>query len=221
MYSIYICSSSIIQKSSRTLLNSTTQLTAHQKTSLFLMENPSSSRHFSATIFLVTIFILISSSGLVTSDINQDKKECSAQLSEFTACLPFVGGKEKSPTATCCTNLKKEINKTRKCLCLIVKDRNDPGLGFVLNATLALSLPTVCHTPGNASDCPGNFPTLQGVYENNICSWKLESWKASVVLFSENKFSIFGNEIEVKKLLTIKRWCFKKLFIMYILIICS
>ncbi|KAJ4705515.1 protein YLS3-like [Melia azedarach] len=118
------------------------------------MENPSSSRHFSATIFLVTIFILISSSGLVTSDINQDKKECSAQLSEFTACLPFVGGKEKSPTATCCTNLKKEINKTRKCLCLIVKDRNDPGLGFVLNATLALSLPTVCHTPGNASDCP-------------------------------------------------------------------
>ncbi|KAK9290855.1 hypothetical protein L1049_009033 [Liquidambar formosana] len=92
--------------------------------------------------------------GGVSSDIAEDKKECADQLASLSTCLPFVGGNAKAPTSTCCTDLKKELDeKAQKCLCLLVKDRNDPNLGFKINATLALSLPSICHASANASNC--------------------------------------------------------------------
>ncbi|KAI8562052.1 hypothetical protein RHMOL_Rhmol03G0005100 [Rhododendron molle] len=33
--------------------------------------------------------------------------------------------------------------------------RNDPGLGFKINATLALTLPYICRAHANISHCPG------------------------------------------------------------------
>lgn len=90
---------------------------------------------------LFTVFI-ITSTGFVSTDFNQDKEECDDQLADFSACLPFVGGKAKSPTPTCCSNIRNEGSNTRKCL--LVKDRNEPSLGFkMMNATLALSLLSV------------------------------------------------------------------------------
>ncbi|XVE96167.1 hypothetical protein REPUB_Repub02eG0198300 [Reevesia pubescens] len=101
--------------------------------------------------FIVLILLML---GCVSSDLTKDKKECSNQLVALSTCIPFVGGKTKVPDSACCTNLKKQINQTKKCLCFLVADRNDPDLGFKVNATLALSLPSFCHAPSNASECP-------------------------------------------------------------------
>lgn len=115
------------------------------------MEKVASTVHVNTKV-LFTVFI-VTSAGFVSSDFNQGRKECGDQLADFSACLPFVGGKAKSPTPTCCSNITKEGSKTRKCLCLLVKDRNDPRHGFKMNATLALSLPSVRHAPAKVSDC--------------------------------------------------------------------
>lgn len=90
------------------------------------------------------------------SDDKQDKEECTEQLVGLATCLPYVGGNAKSPTPDCCSGLKQVLNTNKKCLCVIIKDRNDPDLGLTINVTLALGLPTVCHAPANVSQCPGN-----------------------------------------------------------------
>ncbi|ESR43171.1 hypothetical protein CICLE_v10013719mg, partial [Citrus x clementina] len=105
------------------------------------MEKVASTVHVNTKV-LFTVFI-VTSAGFVSSDFNQGRKECGDQLADFSACLPFVGGKAKSPTPTCCSNITKEGSKTRKCL-----------HGFKMNATLALSLPSVRHAPAKVSDCP-------------------------------------------------------------------
>ncbi|KAK9273419.1 hypothetical protein L1049_018229 [Liquidambar formosana] len=92
--------------------------------------------------------------GFGSSDIAQDKTECADQLVGLATCLPYVGGDSKAPTLDCCTGLKQVLNKSKKCLCILVKDRNDPSLGLKINATLALNLPTACHAPANISECP-------------------------------------------------------------------
>ncbi|KAH7661865.1 Bifunctional inhibitor/lipid-transfer protein/seed storage 2S albumin protein [Dioscorea alata] len=46
------------------------------------------------------------------------------------------------------------VEKSPKCLCVLIKDRNEPGLGFTFNVTRALSLPNVCRSSANISDCP-------------------------------------------------------------------
>ncbi|MFS7931866.1 putative plant lipid transfer protein/Par allergen [Helianthus anomalus] len=91
----------------------------------------------------------------VTSGANEkDKEECAEQLAGLATCLPYVGGNAKSPTPDCCSGLKQVLNTNKKCLCVVVKDRNDPDLGLTINVTLALGLPTVCHTPANITKCP-------------------------------------------------------------------
>lgn len=90
------------------------------------------------------------------SDDKQDKEECTEQLVGLATCLPYVGGNAKSPTPDCCSGLKQVLSTNKKCLCVIIKDRNDPDLGLTINVTLALGLPTVCHAPANVSQCPGN-----------------------------------------------------------------
>jgi hypothetical protein len=46
------------------------------------------------------------------------------------------------------------LQSSRKCLCVLVKDKDDPNLGLKLNVTKALGLPAVCNVPANISDCP-------------------------------------------------------------------
>ncbi|CAF2059442.1 hypothetical protein Bca4012_099834 [Brassica carinata] len=92
----------------------------------------------------------------VRSDLNQDIKGCQDSMSDLYSCLPFVTSKAKAPDSTCCTTLKEKINKgqTKRCLCTLVKDRDDPGLGFKVDANRAMSLPSTCHVPANISQCP-------------------------------------------------------------------
>lgn len=90
------------------------------------------------------------------ADSSKDKDECTSQITGLASCLPYVEGEGKTPAPDCCDGLKTLLNTNKKCLCLIIKDRNDPDLGGIqINVTLALGLPTVCNAPANISKCPG------------------------------------------------------------------
>lgn len=92
------------------------------------------------------------------AESSKDKEECTEQLAGLATCLPYVGGEAKAPTPDCCSGLKQVLKNNKKCLCVIIKDRNDPDLGGLqINVTHALSLPTVCNAPANVSKCPGTF----------------------------------------------------------------
>uniref|UniRef100_A0A6N2MQD5 Bifunctional inhibitor/plant lipid transfer protein/seed storage helical domain-containing protein n=1 Tax=Salix viminalis TaxID=40686 RepID=A0A6N2MQD5_SALVM len=103
---------------------------------------------------MVSSIVLLMVFNFVFSDLDADKRECNEQVASLSACLPFVAGDTEVPAPTCCGRLRGEINKSQKCLCILVKDRNEPNLGFKINATLALSLPSICHAPANVSACP-------------------------------------------------------------------
>jgi hypothetical protein len=122
---------------------------------------------------MVSSIVVLMMFNFVFSDLAADKRECNEQLASLSACLPFVGGDTKVPTPACCSGLRQEISKTEKCLCILVKDRNEPDLGFKINATLALSLPSICHAPANVSACPGtsktnDFLTLTYMFQANL-----------------------------------------------------
>ncbi|EEF50235.1 lipid binding protein, putative [Ricinus communis] len=109
--------------------------------------------------------------GFAMADADKDKEECAEQLVGLATCLPYVGGNAKSPTPDCCTGLKEVLKNNKKCLCVVIKDRNDPDLGLKINVTLALGLPTVCHATANVSQCPAllhlapNSPDAQVFYQ--------------------------------------------------------
>ncbi|KAF7147891.1 hypothetical protein RHSIM_Rhsim03G0004300 [Rhododendron simsii] len=105
-----------------------------------------------ATIILAVVLLI---GAHVSSDIVEDKRECQDQLVGLAPCLNYASGDIKTPSPTCCTELRQKYNSTERCLCLLVKDRNDPGLGFKINGTLALTLPYICHAHPNISHCPG------------------------------------------------------------------
>ncbi|KAK4591636.1 hypothetical protein RGQ29_016176 [Quercus rubra] len=63
-------------------------------------------------------------------------EECAHQLVGLATCLPYVG----------------VLKDNKKCLCVIIRDRNDPELGLQINVTLALGLPSVCHAPAKLID---------------------------------------------------------------------
>ena len=84
-------------------------------------------------------------------DAAKDTEECAQQLVGPATCLPYVGGQAKAPTPECCTGLKQVLKDNKKCLCVIIRDRNDPELGLQINVTLALDQPSVCHAPAKVS----------------------------------------------------------------------
>ncbi|XP_047958310.1 non-specific lipid transfer protein GPI-anchored 22-like isoform X2 [Salvia hispanica] len=89
-----------------------------------------------------------------SSNFAQDKKVCQQQLVNLSSCLNFVTGDAKAPSPACCTELHQDIDKSKFCLCVLVRDRIEPSLGFKLNATRALSLNPLCKTNSNATICP-------------------------------------------------------------------
>ncbi|CAI0421876.1 unnamed protein product [Linum tenue] len=99
-----------------------------------------------------------SSGGGGSSSSEKEIEECAEQLAGLATCLPYVGGTAKSPTPDCCGGLKQLLNTNKKCLCVIIKDRDDPQLGLHINLTLAMSLPAVCNSASaaNISKCPGS-----------------------------------------------------------------
>ncbi|KAG8637306.1 non-specific lipid transfer protein GPI-anchored 6 isoform X2 [Manihot esculenta] len=105
----------------------------------------------SKALLLATGFMMVL--GVAISDTEQDKTECANQLVGLATCLPYVGGTAKTPALDCCTGLKQVLEKSTKCLCLLIKDRDDPSLGIKINATLAATLPSACKAPANVTQC--------------------------------------------------------------------
>lgn len=103
-------------------------------------------------MLILVLFLIV---GFGSSNIDQDKVECSDQLVGLATCLPYVGGDAKNPTIDCCTGLKQVVDKSKKCLCVLIKDRDDPSLGLKVNASLALQLPGACKVPLNVTKCVG------------------------------------------------------------------
>ncbi|CAA7050577.1 unnamed protein product [Microthlaspi erraticum] len=107
-------------------------------------------------ISLVLATALVTASTMVAAgeDKAKDKEECTEQLVGMATCLPYVQGQAKSPTPDCCSGLKQVLNTNKKCLCVIIQDRNDPDLGLQINVSLALALPSVCHATADVTKCP-------------------------------------------------------------------
>ncbi|OVA20689.1 Bifunctional inhibitor/plant lipid transfer protein/seed storage helical domain [Macleaya cordata] len=108
----------------------------------------------SSCMFLIIIIVMVMGMLGVRSDMGKEREECTDQLIKLSTCLPYVGGTARAPTPECCTDLKQVLSQSKKCLCILVKDRNDPALGLNINATLALSLPHICKSPADVSKCP-------------------------------------------------------------------
>ncbi|XP_057497853.1 non-specific lipid transfer protein GPI-anchored 14-like [Actinidia eriantha] len=119
-------------------------------------------------LIFLTIYVILS---CASSDPAKDREECTEQLVGLATCLPYVGGNAKAPTPDCCSGLKQVLKTNKKCLCVIIRDRNDPELGLTINVTLALGLPSVCNAPANVSQCPAllkmapNSPDAQIFYQ--------------------------------------------------------
>ncbi|KAK4441030.1 protein YLS3 [Sesamum alatum] len=113
-----------------------------------------SSKNVFMGLMISSILVLLF--GLTSCDVEKDKEKCTNQLVGLATCLPYVSGESKFPPMDCCTGFKQVLRNSKECLCLLVKDRNDPSLGLKINATLALSLPARCNAPVNESitDCP-------------------------------------------------------------------
>lgn len=91
----------------------------------------------------------------VGGDMDTDRSECADQLVGLAPCLQYVQGEARSPAPDCCGGLRQVLGKSPKCLCVLVKDKDDPNLGIKINASLALALPSACGaTKANVSHCP-------------------------------------------------------------------
>ncbi|MQL80158.1 hypothetical protein Taro_012604 [Colocasia esculenta] len=104
---------------------------------------------------IMVAMVLLLGAGVARGDFASDQAECAEALVGLSTCLTYVEGTSKSPTPDCCTGLKQVIGKSPKCLCILIKDRDNPQLGFKIDATRAMSLPGVCSVPANISHCPG------------------------------------------------------------------
>ncbi|CAK7339152.1 unnamed protein product [Dovyalis caffra] len=99
------------------------------------------------------ILVLLMLIGSAKSDFQKDRAECADQLVGLATCLPYVGGDAKAPTIDCCSGLKQVLGKSAKCLCILIKDRDDPNLGIKFNVSLVAKLPSLCHAPVNVTNC--------------------------------------------------------------------
>ncbi|KOM54865.1 hypothetical protein LR48_Vigan10g075700 [Vigna angularis] len=86
-------------------------------------------------------------------DSAQEIQKCVETLSGVATCLPYLGGEAKAPTADCCSGIRQAMKSNKKCICVILKDRDDPDLGFKINITITVGLFSLCKAPDNLSQC--------------------------------------------------------------------
>jgi len=146
----------------------------------------------------ILIVLLSISVGRSYADINKDKQECTAPLMALATCLPYVGGQAKAPTQDCCTGIKQVLKENKRCICILVKDRNDPSVNIKINASLALSLPQTCHSSDTLSvpQCLGMNETDSFFFNLSISAClltpyldEIQHWTIVVLL---SYFSMYG-----------------------------
>ncbi|XP_073005939.1 non-specific lipid transfer protein GPI-anchored 14-like [Typha latifolia] len=98
--------------------------------------------------------------GFAAPDLASDRAECTDELIGLATCLTYVQGHAVAPTPDCCAGMKHVLDTKRKCLCVLIKDRDDPNVGIKMNVTLAMMVPSLCKLPANISHCPAllNLP---------------------------------------------------------------
>ncbi|XP_022754045.1 protein YLS3-like [Durio zibethinus] len=150
-------------------------------------------KHETLTLSSILLLMLV---GFARSDINQDKTECANQLVGLAPCLPYVGGQAKTPTIDCCSGLKQVLDKSRKCLCVLIKDKDDPSLGLNINGTLAATLPSTCRAPVNMTDCISLLHLAPNSQEAKLFEGyqKLTEGQASIPSASGNSTSSAADE---------------------------
>nr|CAB3497805.1 unnamed protein product [Digitaria exilis] len=112
------------------------------------------SSSFRAIAAVAPLLLLLA--GAASGDFAADRAECAGQLMGLATCLTFVQEKAtaRAPTPDCCAGLKQVVAASKKCMCVLVKDRDEPALGFKINVTRAMDLPSLCNDPATFSDCP-------------------------------------------------------------------
>jgi hypothetical protein len=107
-----------------------------------------------AAAFLVVL------SWTARADLAKDRAMCADKLMGLATCLTFVQDKAtaRAPTPDCCAGLKQVVAASKMCMCVLVKDRDEPALGFKINVTRAMDLPSLCSNPATFSDCPSTCP---------------------------------------------------------------
>ncbi|WOK99914.1 hypothetical protein Cni_G08626 [Canna indica] len=110
----------------------------------------------SLTLFPLLLLLLLLGALIhgASSDTASDLTECGTQLVAMQTCITYVQGTAKAPTPDCCAGLKDVLAKSPKCLCVLVKDHDDPQLPIKINVTRALALPAACSAAANISACP-------------------------------------------------------------------
>ncbi|CAN6213451.1 unnamed protein product [Urochloa humidicola] len=113
----------------------------------------------------------------VGGDFAADRAECSDKLVGLATCLTYVQDEAAAPTPDCCAGLKTVLQTSRKCLCVLVKDKDDPNLGLKLNVSKALGLPAVCNAAANISDCPsGSSAAATGAHKSGAAAAGAGRW---------------------------------------------
>lgn len=79
--------------------------------------------------------------------------DCTNSINELSSCLGFVSGDGKGgPPKDCCTAIGSVQSREPVCICQLVAQASD-GAQYGINATLAQSLPALCHVAANTSKC--------------------------------------------------------------------
>ncbi|KAJ0974166.1 hypothetical protein J5N97_016131 [Dioscorea zingiberensis] len=111
----------------------------------------------SSSLLNFSMLLVLGFIGTARSDFASDRAECTDQLVGLASCLSFVQSTDietPTPTPDCCSDFKGVVGKSFKCLCVLIKDRDEPQLGIKVNVTRALMLPAKCNAPVNVTDCP-------------------------------------------------------------------
>ncbi|XP_048528014.1 non-specific lipid transfer protein GPI-anchored 14-like [Triticum urartu] len=93
---------------------------------------------------------------LAGADLAADSKLCAEKLAVLATCLPVVEATAtvRARTPECCAGLREVLGDSKKCLCVLTNDRDDPAIGIKVNVTRAMDLPSACSVPAVLSDCP-------------------------------------------------------------------
>ena len=126
----------------------------HFSSSLFSSSMAGLSPLLRSSQLLYFLLVIPGLFSFASSDFASDRAECADQLTGLATCLTYVENRASAPTPDCCSGLKQVLAKSRKCLCVLIKDRDNPSLGVKINVTTAMALPTVCHASANISECP-------------------------------------------------------------------
>ena len=96
------------------------------------------------------------------ADAAKDRIVCKATgLAGYMSALHWWSSKSTYTQAVVLASNKSKGNK--KCLCITIRDRNDPELGLQINITLNFGLSSVFHAPSNQSDSsPAPAPSPSG-----------------------------------------------------------